>query len=129
MRLYELARYNSSKLPAHRQLHNWSVSLEQDVLDSDLVFHKITHHGTQMLTWLSPPDDPCKVLTASGWLGWGSVSDQNGMNEFLAQLDIPVYYSRIKGAHFIAHEQDKDFPEVIIVNFGGFSYQPSLKVG
>ena len=41
-----------------------------------------------------------RLLEASGRLGYGSVSDQGGMNKLMWKLNIPVYYSRKDGAHF-----------------------------
>jgi hypothetical protein len=54
------------------------------------------HYGTRMLTWnVNDPRDP-DYLDYS--LGWGSVSDQNGMNTAFRILDIPLYFSRAGGA-------------------------------
>lgn len=124
MRLYELPFYNPdrSKLPRTRKLGNWTITVEQD-LDPTLTFHQIRHYGTQMLTWNSMPTNPRDVVSASGWLGWGSVSDQNGMNEFLLTLSIPVYFSRKGGAHFIGTTEALETGELSIASVS-FSYYP-----
>lgn len=122
MRLYELPLYNPdrSKLPRTRKLGSWTITVLQD-LDPTLTFHEIRHYDTQMLIWSSMPTNPRYVVSASGWLGWGSVSDQNGMNEFLQTLSIPVYFSRQGGAHFIGTKEALEANELVMTT-AGFSY-------
>jgi hypothetical protein len=69
--------------------HAWRVEREDDR-------ETLYHYSTAMLTWnaLDPHDE--NVLD---WdLGWGSVSDQNGMNVAFRTLGLPYYYSRANGA-------------------------------
>lgn len=54
------------------------------------------HYGTAMLTWNPADARDESVLDYS--LGWGSVSDQNGMNTAFRILDLPLYFSRAGGA-------------------------------
>lgn len=81
-----------------RTAGNWRVK----IIEHDFTLeHEIWHHGTLMLTYFT---DTCytigRLLEASGRLGYGSVSDQGGMNKLMWKLNIPVYYSRKDGAHF-----------------------------
>lgn len=65
--------------------HAWRV--ERDGTTATL-----WHYGTAMLTWnLERPDDP----DALDWsTGWGSVSDQNGMNTAFRVLELPYRFDR-----------------------------------
>jgi hypothetical protein len=50
------------------------------------------HYGTAMLSWnVDQPDDPDTLSTN---IGWGSVSDQNGMNTAFKVLGLPYRYDR-----------------------------------
>ena len=49
------------------------------------------HHGTLMLSW-SVIDGQVHIWSAS--LGWGSVSDQGGMNRAFRALGAPFHYDR-----------------------------------
>ncbi len=69
--------------------HAWRVT-------ETLGVRRLWHYSTCMLTWnKNNPNDP-EFLDYS--LGWGSVSDQNGMNIAFRVLGIPLYYSRAGGA-------------------------------
>lgn len=67
---------------------------------------RLYHHGTMMLAWdIDFPQSSDKL----DWsLGWGSVSDQNGMNVAFRVLDLPYYYSRKGGAHIISLNDRND---------------------
>lgn len=71
----------------------WSVY--RDIRDEFTVC-RLYHYSTMMLQWRDDyPIDP-------DWLdysiGWGSVSDQGGMNRAFRELGIPLYFSRSGGA-------------------------------
>lgn len=54
------------------------------------------HYSTAMLRWdVAQPSNP-DVLDYS--TGWGSVSDQGGMNTAFRVLGLPLYFSRAGGA-------------------------------
>jgi len=46
--------------------------------------------------------DPANEATLDYSLGWGSVSDQGGMNKVFRELCIPLYYSRKGGAEIVS---------------------------
>jgi len=51
----------------------------------------LVHHATPMLRWdVRAPRESHTILS----IGWGSVSDQNGMNIAFRALDIPRRYDR-----------------------------------
>ena len=81
-----------------RTAGNWRVK----IVEHDLMLeHEIWHHGTYMLIYVTAGHSKDgRLLEASGRLGYGSVSDQGGMNKLMWKLNIPVYYSRKDGAHF-----------------------------
>jgi hypothetical protein len=56
----------------------------------------IFHYGTVMLRWTTYPNGLREVDYAS--TGWGSVSDQGGMNQLFRALGAPLYFSRKGGA-------------------------------
>jgi len=62
---------------------------------------QLWHYSTLMLEWreLNPRDED--YLDYS--LGWGSVSDQNGMNTAFHIQDLPLYYNRAGGAEITNH--------------------------
>lgn len=76
---------------------------------------RLYHHGTMMLQWdIDFPQGSDKL----DWsLGWGSVSDQNGMNTAFRVLGLPYYYSRKGGAHIVSlndsRESARDLPVYI----------------
>lgn len=71
----------------------WRV--ERDELDGETVCH-LYHYSTKMLSWRESEPTDETILDYS--LGWGSVSDQNGMNTAFRALGIPLYFSRAGGA-------------------------------
>jgi hypothetical protein len=74
----------------------WRVEREQ--VDGKTVC-RLWHYGTNMLTWnLEDPSDP-DVLDYS--TGWGSVSDQGGMNRAFRVLGLPLYFQRAGGAEIV----------------------------
>lgn len=81
-----------------RKAGNWRVK----IIEYDFTLeHEIWHHGTRMLTYITAGHSKDgRLIEASGRLGYGSVSDQGGMNKLMWKLGIPVYYARNGGAHF-----------------------------
>ena len=66
---------------------------------------RLYHHGTMMLQW--DIDFPLSSDKLDWSLGWGSVSDQNGMNTAFAVLGLPYYFSR-KGCASIISLHDRE---------------------
>jgi hypothetical protein len=68
--------------------------------DSDNLILNINHYWTQMLQYRLPKRSwqpiPVRYISHVD-LGWGSVSDQQGMNRIFIALGIPWYYARRKG--------------------------------
>lgn len=64
------------------------------------------HYGTAMLTWNADNAHDSSVLDWS--LGWGSRSDQNGMNTAFSVLALPYYYSRKGGADILSLNDSGD---------------------
>jgi len=50
------------------------------------------HYTTRVLTWLQ--ESPTNTLWLDWNLGWGSVSDQNGLNVAFRVLGLPLRYDR-----------------------------------
>jgi hypothetical protein len=50
------------------------------------------HYGTRMLVWNA--DDPTDEETLDWSIGYGSVSDQNGMNTAFRILNLPYRFDR-----------------------------------
>ena len=69
--------------------HNWRVVEDND---NPAVKH-LYHYSTNMLTW----NHITKEIIDYD-LGWGSVSDQNGMNIAFRVLGSKLYFSRNGGA-------------------------------
>ena len=65
--------------------HAWRI--ERDGNTAQLV-----HYGTVMLTWNVARPSDSDVLDCS--TGWGSVSDQNGMNTAFRVLGLPYRFDR-----------------------------------
>ena len=61
---------------------------------------RLYHYSTCMLVW--DPYDPANEASLDYSLGWGSVSDQHGMNKVFRELGIPLYYSRKGGAEIVS---------------------------
>lgn len=70
----------------------WEVVEHSDNL------HTLYHHGTRMLEWREYAH--YNEMEWAG-LGWGSVSDQNGMNIAFRVLGLPYYFQRAGGAEVI----------------------------
>ncbi len=88
----------------------WRVEVGGGYANEKLVA-ELWHYGTRMLVWnVNSPDDS-EVLD---WdTGWGSVSDQNGMNIAFRVLGLPYRYNRAGGAevtrlHELSDEQMAD---------------------
>jgi hypothetical protein len=77
---------------------NWSRQVYKRDDDRGLVVH-IFHYGTRMLTYTEEPDGSADVISWS--LGWGSVTDQGGMNKIFKALHVPFYYRRKGGAAIV----------------------------
>lgn len=75
---------------------------------------RLYHYGTMMLQW--DIDFPKSSDKLDWSIGWGSVSDQNGMNTAFRALGLPYYYSRRRGASILslyASEDRKQLPKHI----------------
>lgn len=57
---------------------------------------EIYHYGHHMLSFRITDPSDTNYLDYS--IGWGSVSDQGGMNQLFLTLGLPYYYSRLGGA-------------------------------
>jgi len=77
---------------------NWQVN-QVTRTDDYVVCCQLWHYGTMMLEWreLNPRDEDYLDYA----LGWGSVSDQNGMNIAFRELNLPLYYSRRGGSEIL----------------------------
>lgn len=65
------------------------------VVDQHSGAYTLYHYSTPMLNWVESDGRPMALDTR---IGWGSVSDQNGMNTAFRVLGLALYYSRdIKG--------------------------------
>ena len=74
---------------------SWRV----DKLDSDPFRgneYLLSHYGHPMLKWRKSHRNDTEILDY--WTGYGSVSDQGGMNQAFKSLGIDLYYSRKGGA-------------------------------
>lgn len=56
---------------------------------------ELWHYNTRMLLWTDTINGP-ELLDHS--IGWGSVSDQNGVNTAFRTLNLPYRYTRAGGA-------------------------------
>lgn len=64
--------------------HGWRVARDQ------YDWCTLVHYSTPMLTWNAKRPAEHEVLST----GWGSVSDQNGMNTAFRVLDLPFRFDR-----------------------------------
>ncbi len=75
----------------------------------------LRHYGREMLAWRSSGDlQPDEIVCVS--VGWGSVSDQGGVNKALKVLgfDHLVYYSRAGGyEHYKVHGEQVSAPWIV----------------
>jgi len=75
--------------------HAWRVEQHRNGRTQATLYH----YSTAMLVWnVDAPTDP-DVLDYG--LGWGSASDQGGMNTAFSELGLPLYYSRRGGAEIL----------------------------
>lgn len=95
---------------------NWRV--EREIRDEFTVCH-LYHYSTKMLSWRDDYPIDEDVLDYS--IGWGSVSDQNGMNQAFRILGIPLYFSRKGGPEIVPTDSTvlpkyiRDNPEIFNV--------------
>ena len=75
----------------------WQVTRATDATGTKCYLY---HYSTCMLVW--DFYDPANEATLDYSLGWGSVSDQGGMNKVFRELCIPLYYSRKGGAEIVS---------------------------
>jgi len=61
----------------------------------------VWHDGHNMLSVTFKDDGSPDLSTLYLSVGWGSVSDQGGMNQILRELRLPYYYSRQGGAAYL----------------------------
>lgn len=71
--------------------HAWRVEQNADGTRS------LWHYATEMLRW-NPAGATVDEVVVYYSTGWGSVSDQQGMNKAFRELGLPLYYSRAGGA-------------------------------
>lgn len=72
---------------------HWRV--EREIRDEYTVCH-LYHYNHKMLSWRD--DYPIDENYLDYSTGWGSVSDQGGMNQAFRILGIPLYFQRAGGA-------------------------------
>jgi hypothetical protein len=93
--------------------NKWRAHTESDPATGKLR-HLIYHYSTLMLSYYVEVDseypkryrwdgDPYGV---DAYLGWGSVSDQGGMNDLFKELGMPLYFSRKGGAQIYSTVYD-----------------------
>lgn len=75
----------------HGTAHAWRVEREESdpYVGSE---YSLWHYGTRMLVWRSSTRHGAELVDYS--TGWGSVSDQNGMNTAFRVLGLPYRYDR-----------------------------------
>lgn len=76
----------------------WSRSLMPDAPGKPNGRVGVYHYSTLMATW--HPDDPRGTFVPVS-VGWGSVSDQQGMNQIMRALGVDWYYVRKGGAAYV----------------------------
>lgn len=76
--------------------------------DPEVPEYELRHHGTLMLRWedhreMDPEQDEEILVCEAQYMstGWGSVSDQGGMNVAFHVLNLPYYYARAGGADIL----------------------------
>lgn len=82
----------------------WRTEILSD--DDTAAIAELYHYNTMMLRWrISTPADSAYL----DWsLGWGRVSDQQGMNQAFSILGLPYYYSRRGGAQILSLHYSDD---------------------
>lgn len=76
------------------RIHRWRPAPIHDPSRECVTLY---HHNTAMLTWRA--DDPRDPTVLAYSTGWGSRSDQGGMNRAFKVLGLPLYFSRAGGAN------------------------------
>lgn len=91
------AVYKRSKMKVGdtRKLHNWTLHRVENRYDAR-PFYMLKHYTTNMAEWCDNEDGTSEIGYTS--LGWGSVSDQGGMNALFDTLNVGLRYSRAGGA-------------------------------
>lgn len=80
----------------HGTSHAWRVERDRTAPDGWETC-ELWHYGTRMLTWQSKRhagSDYGYTRLVDCSTGWGSVSDQNGMNTAFRVLDLPYRFDR-----------------------------------
>lgn len=87
--------------------HGWLVTEYKWNNDesSPWTYHTLYHHGHKMATWRTK-DKLTEFVYLS--IGWGSVSDQNGMNILFRQFNAPFRFNRAGGACIIYLETGEE---------------------
>jgi len=89
--LYHRQMRTARKSPI--KLGAWSIHRDRDE-------YSLYHYGTCMCRWRDNADGSVHIMYTS--LGWGSVSDQGGMNALFQTLEVPLRYDRAGGAQISA---------------------------
>ncbi|HSW91501.1 MAG TPA: hypothetical protein VLG09_02555 [Candidatus Saccharimonadales bacterium] len=71
----------------------WSIS--QDVDKDNKTYYHLYHYATRMVSWYRNEDGTAEVFYTN--IGHGSVSDQQGVNAALYELNAPMRYARNGG--------------------------------
>lgn len=89
--------------------HGWVVTEYKWNNDesSPWTYHSLYHHGTRMATWKVNDDNGLTEIVSLS-LGWGSVSDQNGMNTLFRELGAPYRFNRAGGASIVNYDTGTD---------------------
>lgn len=77
--------------------HAWRVEASPERVTDSWQTHHLYHYGTRMLSWRiarHAGSDYGYTELVDYSLGWGSVSDQNGMNTAFRVLDLPYRFDR-----------------------------------
>lgn len=88
----------------------WGVKIISGPHIYDKRIGELYHYSTRMLVWNI--DNPLDSEVLDWSLGWGSVSDQGGMNTAFRVLDLPYYYSR-KGGPSIVSLNDRESCKIL----------------
>lgn len=89
------AVYDRKNIRHIRKLGAWTLYRETNRYDDRPMF-SLHHYGTNMCEWCDNEDGTSEIGYTS--LGWGSVSDQGGMNALFDTLNVGLRYSRAGGA-------------------------------
>lgn len=75
-----------------RKAGHWSTQCA--VTSQESLLCSLHHYGTKMLEWHFQPDKHPRVVMTGWWVGYGSASDQGGVNAALDALGLPQHYYR-----------------------------------